>query len=213
ADEINRATPKTQSALLESMQESAVTVAGERHPLPDPFCVLATQNPIEMEGTYPLPEAQLDRFLFKILVPFPSLSDLARVLDQTTGNALPHVKPLVDAQTLLAFRALAREVVLAPEIRDRAAQIILLTHPTTKGAPERVRRFVRYGASPRGAQSLVTAAKVRALRHGRAQVDFEDLHALAAPTLRHRIILNFEGEAEGLNMDDLIADLLKSSLR
>jgi MoxR-like ATPase len=209
ADEINRATPKTQSALLESMQEGAVTVAGEQHNLPSPFCVLATQNPIEMEGTYPLPEAQLDRFLFKVVVPFPTQAELARVLDQTTGSDLPTVRRLLDGPTLLQFRALAREVVLAGAVRDRAAQLVLLTHPTSKGAPDRVRKFVRYGASPRGAQALINASKVRALRMGRAQVDFEDLHALAAPTMRHRIILNFEGEAESIQADQIIEDVVR----
>lgn len=210
ADEINRATPKTQSALLEAMQESAVTVAGERHPLPNPFCVLATQNPIEMEGTYPLPEAQLDRFLLKVVVPFPSAEELARVLDRTTGTRSARIEPLLDGDQILAFRALAREVVLAPAVRDRAAALVLLTHPSSPGAPERVKRYVRYGASPRGAQSMIAAAKVRALRMGRAQVDFEDLHALATPTLRHRIILNFEGEAESVDPDRIIEDVLRS---
>jgi MoxR-like ATPase len=209
ADEINRATPKTQSALLEAMQEHAVTVAGIRHPLPDPFFVLATQNPIEMEGTYPLPEAQLDRFLMKIVVPYPSREDLARVVDLTCGGAGPDMRPLLDGPSLVGLRSLAREVVLAPEVRDRAVSLVLATHPQGERAPELVRRYVRYGASPRGAQSLVLAAKVRALRKGRCQVDFEDIERLALPVLRHRIILNFEGEAEGIGPDRVIAEVLR----
>ena len=204
ADEVNRATPKTQSALLEAMQEQAVTLAGVTHPLPDPFFVLATENPIEMEGTYPLPEAQLDRFLLKILVPYPSREELSLVLDRTTGSATQEVEPVMDAETLLAHQSLAREVILAPEIRDHAATLVLATHPDNERAPEEVRRYVRYGASPRGAQCLIRAAKVRALWQGRPQVDDEDVHALLAPTLRHRIILNFEGEAEGISTDQVL---------
>ena len=209
ADEINRATPKTQSALLEAMQEHAVTVTGQRHTLPTPFFVLATQNPIEMEGTYPLPEAQLDRFLLKVVVPYPTKGELTEVLDRTTGTGTSAVEPVLDGEKLLGFQALAREVVLAPEVRDRAATLVLRTHPQNDEAPDTVRRFVRYGASPRGAQSLVSAAKVRALRQGRCQVDFQDVDAMALPTLRHRLILNFEGEAEGISPDDVVRDVLK----
>ena len=208
ADEINRATPKTQSALLEAMQEQAVTVSGQRHALPDPFFVLATQNPIEMEGTYPLPEAQLDRFLMKVLVPYPDKEDLAKVLELTTGAKTPTVSPVIDGPSLIKYQALAREVVLAPEIRDRTAALVMATHPTHADAPEPVRRYVRHGASPRGAQSLVMAAKVRALRRGRAHVDFDDVNSLALPTLRHRIILNFEGEAEGVSPDTVLESVL-----
>jgi len=208
ADEINRATPKTQSALLEAMQEHAVTVSGVRHVLPQPFFVLATQNPIEMEGTYPLPEAQLDRFVMKVLVPYPDKDELAEVIDRTTSAIAADVTPALDGPALLRFQALAREVVLAPEVRNRAAAIILATHPDQPEAPEPVRRYVRYGASPRGAQSLVMAAKVRALRSGRAHVDFEDVERLALPTLRHRIILNFEGEAEGVSADTILESTL-----
>ena len=208
ADEINRATPKTQSALLEAMQESSVTVSGERHPLPQPFFVMATQNPIEMEGTYPLPEAQLDRFLMKILVPYPDKREMGQVIDRTTSPNTPTARPVLDAETLLAHQALAREVVLAPEVRDHAATVVLATHPSGAEAPEPVQRYVRYGASPRGAQSLVMAAKVRALRKGRAHVDFEDIDALVLPTLRHRIILNFEGEAVGVGPDTILEAVL-----
>ena len=208
ADEINRATPKTQSALLEAMQEASVTVSGTRHPLPQPFFVLATQNPIEMVGTYPLPEAQLDRFLMKILVPYPDKEEMGEVIDRTTSPDTPVARPVLDGDALLAHQALAREVVLAPEVRDHAAAMVLATHPGGAEAPEPVQRYVRYGASPRGAQSLVMAAKVRALRTGRAHVDFEDIDALVLPTLRHRIILNFEGEAEGVGPDTILEAVL-----
>ena len=208
ADEINRATPKTQSALLEAMQEQAVTVSGQRHALPNPFFVLATQNPIEMEGTYPLPEAQLDRFLMKVLVPHLGKADLADVLDRTTSAETPTVTPIIDGPSLMKYQALAREVVLAPEVRDHTAGFVMATHPNNPDAPEPVRRYVRHGASPRGAQSLVMAAKVRALRSGRAHVDFEDVDQLLLPTLRHRIILNFEGEAEGVSPDTVLESIL-----
>jgi len=208
ADEINRATPKTQSALLEAMQEGSVTVAGIGHPLPQPFFVLATQNPIEMEGTYPLPEAQLDRFLLKVLVPYPKRAELAEVLDRTTGTNIQTGEPIMDGKELLSFQALAREVVLAPEVRDHAAALVLRTHPEEPDAPESVRRYVRYGASPRGAQALITASKVRALRQGRYQIDFDDVNTLALPALRHRLILNFEGEAEGIQPDQIVSDVI-----
>ena len=213
ADEINRATPKTQSALLEAMQEKGVTVAGERHPLPLPFFVLATQNPIEMEGTYPLPEAQLDRFILKILVPFPGREDLGAILDRTCGTPQSHeAAPKIDGPRLLRFAALAREVVVAPEIRDAAADIVLATHPSHPKAPTQVKEYVRYGASPRGAQALILLAKARALHSGRPQVDFEDLAKVAAGALRHRLILNFEAEAEGIAADQLISAVLSGVL-
>ncbi len=209
ADEINRATPKTQSALLEAMQEGAVTVAGVRHALPDPFFVLATQNPIEMEGTYPLPEAQLDRFMVKVLVPFPGAADLARVIESTTSSTSTRVKPCLDGPQLLTLRQLTREVIVAPEVRDLAAAIVLATHPKGAGAPEGVKRFVRYGASPRAGQSLILCAKVESLRAGRGHVAPADLMRCAHPTLRHRLILNFEGEAAGVTPDSLIDEVLK----
>ncbi len=210
ADEINRTTPKTQSALLEAMQEGSVTVAGIPHHLPDPFMVLATQNPIDMEGTYPLPEAQLDRFVMKILVPFPQASDLAKVLDLTTGSHVQKVARVLSKESLATFRALVREVILAPPMRDLAVQLTMATHPSTPDAPPSVKKFVRHGASPRGAQALVACAKVRALRLGRAHVDSSDIKAMVLPTLRHRLILNFEGEAEGLASDRILADVLQS---
>lgn len=205
ADEINRTTPKTQSALLEAMQEGKVTVAGESHPLPDPFMVLATQNPIEMEGTYPLPEAQLDRFLLKILVPFPGEAELAAVLDRTMGPVETPVRRVLSAAALNAYRALAKEVVVAPAVRDLAVKLVLATHPDRPGVSDTVKRYVRYGASPRGAQALIACAKVRALRAGRAHAAAEDVLATAKPALRHRIILNFEGEAEGVSTDKVVA--------
>jgi MoxR-like ATPase len=210
ADEINRTTPKTQSALLEAMQECGVTVAGQLHPLPDPFMVLATQNPIEMEGTYPLPEAQLDRFLLKVLVPYPDAAELAKVLDRTTGREHPSAPRVLTASEVTRLRTLAREVVVAPVVRDLAVHLVLATHPTNPKAPDEVRRFVRYGASPRGAQALIACAKVEALRKGRAHVDLSDVRALVPAALRHRLILNFEGEAEGLTTDRILESVSAS---
>jgi MoxR-like ATPase len=209
ADEINRATPKTQSALLEAMQESAVTVAGERRPLPQPFFVLATQNPIEMEGTYPLPEAQLDRFLLKIDVRPQEVDALVKILERTTVREVPGVARVLRAQELLEMRSLVREVPVAQSVLRYAARLARATHQDAPEAPDLVRRFVRYGSSPRGAQALVLVAKVRALRQGRAHVDPEDVKAAALPALRHRMILNFEGEAEGLSTDKIVLSLLE----
>jgi MoxR-like ATPase len=211
ADEINRATPKTQSALLEGMQESAVTVGGVSRPLPGPFFVLATQNPIEMEGTYPLPEAQLDRFLLKLRVRYPAIEELNTIIDRTTQARAVSVDRVMSGSKVLAFRELIREVPIADHVRALASTIIMATHPLWEHAPESARRFIRYGASPRGAQALVLGAKVRALTEGRFNVSVEDLHALAAPALRHRIILNFEGEAEGVDTDTLIAQIVESA--
>jgi MoxR-like ATPase len=211
ADEINRATPKTQSALLEGMQESAVTVGGVSRPLPGPFFVLATQNPIEMEGTYPLPEAQLDRFLLKLRVRYPAIEELNTIIDRTTQARAVSVERVMSGSKVLAFRELIREVPIANHVRALASTIIMATHPLWEHAPESARRFIRYGASPRGAQALVLGAKVRALTEGRFNVSVEDLRALAAPALRHRIILNFEGEAEGIDTDTLIAQIVESA--
>jgi len=205
ADEINRATPKTQSALLEGMQESAVTVGGATRPLPAPFFVLATQNPIEMEGTYPLPEAQLDRFLFKLRVRYPQIEELNAIIDRTTQSRTATVNRVLGGPDVLAFRELIREVPIASHVRDFASAIVMATHPQWEGAPDVARRFVRYGASPRGAQALVLGAKVRALAEGRYNVSAEDIKAMAVPALRHRVILNFEGEAEGVDTDTLIS--------
>ncbi|HXH84460.1 MAG TPA: MoxR family ATPase [Candidatus Tectomicrobia bacterium] len=211
ADEINRATPKTQSALLEGMQESMVTVAGASRPLPSPFFVLATQNPIEMEGTYPLPEAQLDRFLFKLRVRYPAIEELNAIIDRTTRARTVSVERVMTGTKVLAFRELIREVPIADHVRDLASTIVMATHPQWDRAPEVSRRFIRYGASPRGAQALVLGAKVRALAHGRYNVSADDVRALAAPALRHRVILNFEGEAEGVDVDSLVAQVVEAA--
>ncbi len=204
ADEINRATPKTQSALLEAMQEHAVSIAGHSRRLEEPFFVLATQNPIEMEGTYPLPEAQLDRFLFKLRVPFPGVDDLREIIDRTTGPEEPAARRVVDGPAILRMQALARQVPVATHVRDYAAHLVLATHPDSAHTIEAARRFVRYGASPRGAQALIRAGKVRALSRERLNVAVEDIQALALPALRHRLILTFEGEAQGTDPDDVV---------
>ena len=208
ADEINRATPKTQSALLEAMQEHQVSVARTRHPLEEPFFVLATQNPLEMEGTYPLPEAQLDRFMFKVHVPFPSEDDLVEILARTTGADRPVASVAADAAEIIAMQQLARSVPIAPHITAYAVALLAATHPDQPRAPQIVRDYVRYGASPRGAQALVAGAKVRALLDGRFNVAIEDLREIALPSLRHRIICNFEGEAEGITTDAIIRTIL-----
>src|SRR3989337_434241 len=209
ADEINRATPKTQSALLEAMQEHAVTVAGVHYTLEEPFFVLATQNPIEMEGTYPLPEAQVDRFLFKLRVLFPALDDLVKIMDRTTGPELPAVERVTSGATILAMQTLAPAV--AAHVKDYVARVVRATHPEGEGTASMAKRFVRYGASPRGAQALLLAAKVRALRAERANFSFEDLRAVSLPALRHRVILNFEGEAEGADPDDIVRNALEET--
>ncbi|MEA3339504.1 MAG: MoxR family ATPase [Chloroflexota bacterium] len=212
ADEINRATPKTQSALLEAMQERTVTVANRSYTLEPPFMVLATQNPIEMEGTYPLPEAQLDRFLFKINVQFPSEDELVEILNRTTGEAEPEVGVAADGATVLAMGELARQVPVASPVAEYASRLVIATHPQNENgdaAPEMVRQYVRYGASPRAAQALILGGKVTALLAGRYNVAFEDLRAVAPAALRHRILLNFEGLAEGVSGDDVAAAVLK----
>jgi MoxR-like ATPase len=208
ADEINRATPKTQSALLEAMQEHAVTIAGEQRRLVEPFFVLATQNPIEMEGTYPLPEAQLDRFLYKLLVPTPSLAELSLIVDRTTGAETPTVRPVLTAADVLEMQRLAREVPIAGHVKEFALKVMLGTHPESELAPEKTNRFVRYGSSPRGAQAIILAAKIRALLQGRFNVAFEDVQHVALPALRHRLILNFEGQAEGIATDEIVRDIV-----
>src|SRR5712671_4699769 len=211
ADEVNRATPKTQSALLEGMQEGAVTVSGSAHPLPSPFFVLATQNPIEMEGTYPLPEAQLDRFLFKVRVRYPALEELTEIIDRTTHVRSVEVRRVLTGPQVLSMRELVREIPIATHVRDLASFIVLGTHPQWERAPESARRYIRYGASPRGAQALVLGAKVRALSDGRFNVSVDDLRAMALPALRHRLILNFEGEAAGVDVDDLVGQIVESA--
>jgi MoxR-like ATPase len=208
ADEINRATPKTQSSLLEAMQEHQVTVARQRFPLDAPFFVLATQNPLEMEGTYPLPEAQLDRFLFKVMVPFPSEDDLVAIMDRTTGAEAPTASKVTTAAEIVEMQRLARAVPIAPHVTAYAVSVLAATHPDQPRAPQLVREYVRYGGSPRGAQALVTAGKIFALLDGRFNVSVEDIRAAALPSLRHRIILNFEGEAEGITTEATVRAIL-----
>jgi MoxR-like ATPase len=211
ADEVNRATPKTQSALLEAMQERRVTAGRTTHTLPEPFFVLATQNPIEMEGTYPLPEAQLDRFLFKLTVPYPSEDDLLRIAQVTTGASMPHPTRVATGATLLELMHFAREVPVAESVLRFAVRIVRRTNPETPDAPAEVRRFARYGSSPRGLQSLVLGAKVRALLEGRYNVAFDDIRAVALPALRHRVILGFEADAEAVTTDKLIHDVVTTT--
>jgi MoxR-like ATPase len=210
ADEINRATPKTQSALLEAMQERTVTVGDTTRNLPSPFFVMATQNPIEMEGTYTLPEAQLDRFFFKALVPFPSREDLGEILRRTISYEPEHASPVAHGPTLEEMIHLAREVPIASHVHDYAVTLVLATHPDRDEAPAPVKRYVRYGASPRGLQSLVIGGQVRALLEGRYNLSVDDLHAVAYPALRHRLILNFEAQAEGVTADWIIGQLLEA---
>ena len=208
ADEINRATPKTQSALLEAMQEHRVTVAKQQYTLSEPFFVLATQNPLEMEGTYPLPEAQLDRFFFKVDVPFPSEDDLVRIMERTTGVEQPSVGKAATGAEVLAMQRLARDVPIASHVMAYAIRILRGTHPENEKAPDIVRSYVRYGGSPRGAQAIVLGAKIHALLDGRFNVAYADVQAVAAPALRHRVILNFEGEAEGISTDSVVRAII-----
>ena len=210
ADEINRATPKTQSALLEAMQERGVTVAGETRDLPRPFFVMATQNPLEMEGTYPLPEAQLDRFLLKILVPSPSARDLVDILERTTSTAEASVSTVVDADELTRMIALTREVPIAPHLTRYVADLVVATHPSASGASELVTRYVRFGSSPRGAQAIVLAAKVTALLEGRLNVSEEDIVSVAPPALRHRLILSYEAFSDEVTPDQVVASVISS---
>ncbi|MCC7377643.1 MAG: MoxR family ATPase [Verrucomicrobiales bacterium] len=208
ADEINRATPKTQSALLEAMQERQVTAGGSVRKLAEPFFVLATQNPIDQEGTYPLPEAQLDRFFFKLLVEYPSAAELNEVLRRTTGGESARPEKVLDGERLRALQKVARQVFVAEQVQDYAARLILATHPKTATAIPMVNQFLRFGASPRGAQTLILAGKVRALTQGRFNLSFEDIQWALAPALRHRLILNFEAEAEGITTDTILRSVL-----
>ena len=211
ADEVNRATPKTQSALLEAMQEKTVTVGRDRFTLDLPFFVLATQNPLEMDGTYPLPEAQLDRFLFKVMVKFPTREELGEVLGRTTDVYDVRPEKILGGEEILRYQELVREIVVAPHVRDYAIRLILATHPEDATAPEAVRRFVRYGSSPRGAQSLMLGGKIRAALDQRFNVSFQDIRDTIYPSLRHRMILNFEGEAEGKDADDVLKEILDAT--
>ena len=213
ADEINRATPKTQSAMLEAMQEHSVTSGGKLYKLPEPFMVLATQNPIEQEGTYPLPEAQLDRFFFKLLVPYSTREELAEILDRTTTGAEPKAEAVIDGPQIVAAQELVRRVVVAPHVQDYAIRLVLATHPGGQFATEQVNRYVRYGASPRGVQAVVLAGKVRALLDERYHLSYDDVAAAYLPAMRHRILLNFEGQAEGIDNDDILRDILAQTPR
>ena len=210
ADEINRATPKTQSALLEAMQERTVTVAGETRPLPRPFLVMATQNPLDMEGTYPLPEAQLDRFLLKALVPFPSPEELVEVIGRTTGEHVAEATSVADVETLRSMIALTREVPVASHLMAHAVDLVVATHPQHDSAPDLVRRYARFGASPRGAQALILAAKASALIDERSHVSIDDLRRVATPALRHRVILGYEALADGVTADDVVGSVLSA---
>ncbi len=209
ADEINRATPKTQSALLEAMQEHQVTAGGELRRLSEPFFVMATQNPIDQEGTYPLPEAQLDRFFFKILVGYPSAEELTEVLTRTTSGATAQVAKVLTRETLIELMNLVREVPVASHVKDYAVRLVMATHPRTETAAPIATQDLRFGSSPRGGQTLVLAGKVRALAQGRFNVSFDDIEAVALMALRHRLILNFEAEAEGITTDHIIAQVLR----
>jgi MoxR-like ATPase len=211
ADEINRATPKTQSAMLEAMQEHSVTSGGQVRKLPEPFMVLATQNPIEQEGTYPLPEAQLDRFFFKLLVRYSNRDELRTILERTTTRQEPQAEAVVKADQIIWAQQLVRHIVIADHVQDYAIRLVLATHPQGEFAPEITNRFIRYGSSPRGVQALVLSGKVRAMLDGRYHVSFDDISASSLPALRHRILLNFEGQAEGITTDDLLESILEKT--
>jgi MoxR-like ATPase len=210
ADEINRATPKTQSALLEAMQEHSVTVAGRTHKLTEPFFVMATQNPLEMEGTYPLPEAQLDRFFCKLLVKYPKIAELETILDRTTESAQPKAEAVLCGERILEMTQLARQIPIAAEVRRYGLALVMATHPEHELAADIARRFVRYGSSPRGAQAMILGAKIRAILDHRYHVAKEDIRDMAPAVLRHRLILNFEGQAEGVSTDTVVEDILKT---
>lgn len=210
ADEINRATPKTQSALLEAMQENRVTVFGTEYELQQPFMVLATQNPMELEGTYPLPEAQIDRFFYKLKVAYPSPEQLEEIVDRTTEAYHPDISIVLDANAILGIRNLVRQVPIASHVKRYVVRLVLATHPDNDLATDSVKKYVRYGASPRGIQTIVLAAKISALLEGRPNVAFEDIRNSVKPALRHRIIRNIKGEAEGIDADDLIEEILNS---
>uniref|UniRef100_A0A7C3MR94 MoxR family ATPase n=1 Tax=Dictyoglomus thermophilum TaxID=14 RepID=A0A7C3MR94_DICTH len=209
ADEINRATPKTQSALLEAMQEGSVTSGGVIYSLPKPFFVMATQNPIEMEGTYPLPEAQLDRFFFKLILTPPSQEELLEIIERTTNIETPKVNKVADGNTIEELKKIVRSVPIPMAVKEYAVKIVLATHPESPHATEKVKKYVRYGASPRGAQALILGGKALALIEGKSNVSFKNIKKVAIPALRHRIILSFEGEAEGITTDEIIEDILE----
>ena len=207
-DEINRTTPKTQSAFLEAMQESRITVLGCSHPLEDPFLLLATQNPIELEGTYPLPEAQLDRFFFKLKIGYPTLDELGRIVDLTTSEETREIHTVLSREELRSMSSLARKIKIAEDVKHYVLRIVLATHPDSPEAVDSVKQYVSYGASPRAAQSMILAAKVKALAAGRYNVSFTDLQDIAVPSLRHRILINFEGDVAKISSEDIIEDVL-----
>ena len=209
ADEINRATPKTQSAMLETMQEGSVTVAGHRYVLEQPFFVMATQNPLEQEGTYPLPEAQLDRFFFKLVVGYSSRQELMTIIDRTTRGETVEPIQVMDGAEIRQWQALIREVLLAPHVQDYIVRLALATHPGGQFAPAITNQYIRWGSSPRGAQTIALASKVRALLDGRYNVSFEDVRRVYLPALRHRVLLNFEAQAEGIEADKVLLDILE----
>ena len=211
ADEINRATPKTQSALLEAMQEHAVTVTGKRYELKEPFFVMGTQNPIEQEGTYPLPEAQLDRFFFKLIVQYSSRDELKVILDRTTAGHDPEIQPVMTGEEIIGAQMLVRRVVMAPHVQDYGIRLSLASHPQGPYAVEATNRYVRWGASPRGAQAITLAAKLQALLDGRFNASFADVQKVYLPAMRHRVLLNFEGEAEGIETDQVLREILEKT--
>ena len=213
ADEINRATPKTQAALLEAMQEHSVTVAGETMKLPEPYFVLATQNPVEQEGTYPLPEAQLDRFLFKVLVPFPTLEELGGIMNLTIGEHSGEARQAAGAREILDMRETARSVPIAASVQESALRLVLATHPETTDAPETTRKYLRFGASPRAAQAILSTARVRALEQGRYNVAYEDIRFVAPACLRHRLALNFAAVTEGKDIESILRELVDTYVK
>ncbi|MCA9100533.1 MAG: MoxR family ATPase [Planctomycetales bacterium] len=210
ADEINRATPKTQSAMLETMQEGTVTAAGHTYELEKPFFVMATQNPIEQEGTYPLPEAQLDRFFFKLVVGYSGKDDLSEIINRTTRNQRAEIEPVMEGAEIIDWQNLVREVILAPHVQDYIVRMVLSTHPEGPYAKPVTNKYVRWGSSPRGAQTIVLASKVRALLEGRYNVSFEDVRRVFLPAMRHRVLLNFEAQAEAIEPDQVLLDLLEA---
>jgi MoxR-like ATPase len=210
ADEINRASPKTQSALLEAMQEEKVTVFGTQYHLEPPFMVLATQNPIEMEGTYPLPEAQIDRFFFKIKIDYPDQNELLEIIDKTTEDYEYELRRVMDADTILEMKSLVRQIPIASHVKDYAIRLVLASHPDNSQATGLVKRYVLFGASPRGVQSLILAGKVNAVVEGRYNVSIEDIREAATVALRHRMVLNIRGETEGIDVDDVIAEIIEN---
>ena len=210
ADEINRATPKTQSALLEAMQEKTVTVGGATHALEKPFFVMATQNPIEQEGTYPLPEAQLDRFFFKLHVGYSDREDLMEIINRTTSGVTPNVQRVLDTEKIIAYQNVVRQVGISNDVQDYAVRLVLATHPDEQLATPQVKSFLRFGASPRAAQTLVLAGKVHALLGGRLEVNADDIRKSVLPSLRHRCILNFEADAEAISCDDILVNLIET---